>query len=128
MATDTGKPPGTAEYLADRGCRVELITGGLLAGAELESGTRSLFYRRAAVKGVFLRTGYQLVEIGDKRVALSATYSPADSYGWGQYVLMPGDDEWIEDVDWVVPVIGRRSREDLFLKLRSDDEFRNGTN
>ena len=116
---------GTAEYLADRGCRVELITGGLLAGAELESGTRSLFYRRAAVKGVFLRTGYQLVEIGDKRVALSATYSPADSYGWGQYVLMPGDDEWIEDVDWVVPVIGRRSREDLFLKLRSDDEFRN---
>ena len=115
---------GTAEYLADRGCQVELVSGGMMAGAELESGTRSLFYRRAAVKGIRLRTGYQLVEIGENRVALSATYSPADSYGWGQYVLMPGDDEWIEDVDWVVPVIGRRSREDLFLKLRGDDEFR----
>ncbi len=36
---------------------------------------------------------------------------------------MPGDDEWIENVDWVVPVIGRRSREDLFLKLRRDSDF-----
>ena len=115
---------GTAEYLADRGCQVELIAGGLLAGSELESGTRSLFYRRAAVKGIRIRAGYQLVEIGENRVALSATYSSADAYGWGQYVLMPGDDEWIENVDWVVPVIGRRSREDLFLKLRGDDTFR----
>lgn len=114
---------GTAEYLADRGCQVDLISGGLLAGADLESGTRSLFYRRAAVKGIRLRTGYQLVEIGERRVALSATYSSEDSYGWGQYVLMPGDDEWIENVDWVVPVIGRRSREDLFLKLRRDSDF-----
>ncbi|MDE0304937.1 MAG: FAD-dependent oxidoreductase [Albidovulum sp.] len=115
---------GTAEYLSDNGCQVELVAGGLLAGAELESGTRSLFYRRAAVKGIRIRTGYQLVEIGEHRVALSATFSPEDSYGWGQYVLMPGDDEWIENVDWVVPVIGRRSREDLFLKLRQDRNFR----
>ncbi len=69
---------GTAEYLADRGCQVDLISGGLLAGADLESGTRSLFYRRAAVKGIRLRTGYQLVEIGERRVALSATYSSED--------------------------------------------------
>ena len=26
---------GTAEYLADRSCHVELVAGGLLAGAEL---------------------------------------------------------------------------------------------
>ena len=36
---------------------------------------------------------------------------------------MPGDGEWIEAVDWVVPVIGRRSREDLYLKLKRDPRF-----
>ncbi|MBC9888673.1 MAG: hypothetical protein F7B06_02230 [Opitutae bacterium] len=36
---------------------------------------------------------------------------------------MPGDDEWIEGVDWVVPVMGRRSREDLFLHLKESSEF-----
>ena len=43
--------------------------------------------------------------------------------GWGKYVLIPGDDRWIEDVDWVVAVIGRRSREDLFLKFKSAPEL-----
>ena len=36
---------------------------------------------------------------------------------------MPGDEEVIEGVDWVVPVIGRRSREDLFLALKKDPRF-----
>ena len=115
---------GTAEYLADRSCQVELITAGPMVGSELESGTRTLFYRRAAVKGVRLRPGYQLIEIGDHRVAVAATFSPADAIGWGKYVLMPGDDKWIEGVDWVVAVISRRSREDLFLRLRQAEAFK----
>ena len=36
---------------------------------------------------------------------------------------MPGDDEIIESVDFVVPVLGRRSRESLFLDLKSSPAF-----
>ena len=32
---------------------------------------------------------------------------------------MPGEEEIIDGVDWVVPVIGRRSREDLYLELKT---------
>jgi 2,4-dienoyl-CoA reductase-like NADH-dependent reductase (Old Yellow Enzyme family)/pyruvate/2-oxoglutarate dehydrogenase complex dihydrolipoamide dehydrogenase (E3) component len=114
---------GTAEYLADHGCRVELIASHSLVGEEIEGGTRTLFYRRAAIKGIRLRPNTLLVEVGDRRVSVAATFSSGDSVGWGKYVLIPGDEEWIEDVDWVVPVIGRRSREDLFLELKGLKEF-----
>ena len=47
-------------------------------------------------------------------------------------MLIPGDEEWIEDVDWVVPVIGRRSREDLLphpqgLARTSPESVSNGS-
>lgn len=114
---------GTAEYLADQGCQVEVIASHSLVGSDIESGTRTLFYRRAAIKGMRLRPNTQLIEVGDHRVKTAATFSGNDAAGWGKYLLMPGDDEWIENVDWVVPVIGRRSREDLFLELRQSSEF-----
>jgi len=47
----------------------------------------------------------------------------ADANGWAKYILMPGDEEVIEGIDWVVPVIGRRSREDLYLRLKQDPAF-----
>ena len=50
-------------------------------------------------------------------------FRSGDDTGWGKYVLIPGDERWIEGVDWVVAVIGRRSREDLFLKFRSAPEL-----
>jgi hypothetical protein len=40
---------------------------------------------------------------------------------------VPGDEEWIEGVNWVVPIIGRRSREDLFLELKESPEFQDVT-
>ena len=51
-------------------------------------------------------------------------FSSGDSEGWGKYVLRPGDEEWIEDIDWVVPVIGRRSCEDLYLELKEHQDFK----
>jgi hypothetical protein len=114
---------GTAEYLADRGCKVTVIASHSLIGEDLEGGVRTLFYRRAAIKGLKLRPGFVLLEIGDHRVKIGASFSAGDAEGWGKYVLTPSDEEWIENVDWVVPVIGRRSREDLFLELRSSRAF-----
>jgi 2,4-dienoyl-CoA reductase-like NADH-dependent reductase (Old Yellow Enzyme family) len=114
---------GTAEYLADAGCRVTVISGHSLIGENLEGGTRTLFYRRAAIKGIDLRPATDLISIERGRVNVCAVFSAADAIGWGKYILMPGDAEPINDVDWVVPVIGRRSREDLFLDLKHSPDF-----
>ena len=115
---------GTAEYLADRNCRVQVIAPHSLIGEDIESGNRTLFYRRAAIKGIRLRPSTVLLEVGDHRVKVAAVFSSRNSTGWDKYLLVPGDEEWIEGIDWVVPIIGRRSREDLFLELKESPEFK----
>jgi 2,4-dienoyl-CoA reductase-like NADH-dependent reductase (Old Yellow Enzyme family)/thioredoxin reductase len=113
---------GTAEFLADAGCEV-IVLAAHSAGNELESGTCKLFYRRAAIKNIKLRSGLTLTGIGNHTVTVTPVISGNDAIGWAKYVLMPGDEEVIAGVDWVVPVIGRRSREDLFLALKKDPRF-----
>ena len=115
---------GTAEYLADRNCRVQVIAPHSLIGEDIESGNRTLFYRRAAIKGIRLRPSTVLLEVGDHRVKVAAVFSSRNSTGWDKYLLVPSDEEWIEGIDWVVPIIGRRSREDLFLELKESPEFK----
>ena len=110
---------GTAEFLADAGCSVEVFASHGAIGAELEGGTRTLFQRRAAIKGIRLTPNAAVTGIADRRVRVSAVFSHGDDAGWGKYVLIPGDDRWIEDVDWVVASIGRRSREDLYLAFKA---------
>jgi 2,4-dienoyl-CoA reductase-like NADH-dependent reductase (Old Yellow Enzyme family) len=115
---------GTAEYLSDRNCRVEVIASHGSIGEDIESGNRTLFYRRAAIKGIRLRPNTILQEVGDHRVKVAAVFSSRNSTDWNKYMLVPGEGEWIEHVDWVVPIIGRRSREDLFLDLKESSEFK----
>lgn len=93
---------GTAEYLADAGFQVQVITRGEVIGADLDGSNRVLFYQRAAAKNIGLRPLTELVEVqtGRARIVSAVTGQP----------------EWVE-VDAVVPVYGRRSREDLFLQL-----------
>ena len=119
---------GTAEYLSDRNCRVQVIAPHSLIGEDIESGNRTLFYRRAAIKGIRLRPSTVLLEVGDHRVKVAAVFSSRNSTGWDKYLLVPGDEEWIEGIDWVVPIIGRRSREDLFLELKESPEFKDVNN
>jgi thioredoxin reductase len=114
---------GTAEFLADKGCSVEVIASHGAIGAELEGGARTLFQRRAAIKRIRLSPNSVVGEIQPRRVRVSAVFSSGDDAGWGKYVLIPGDDRWIEEVDWVVAAIGRRSREDLFLELKAAPEL-----
>lgn len=111
---------GTAEFLADSGCRVTLITPDLIAGADIESGTRTLFHRRAAIKGITIRHGRVLTAIEPGRVETAAVFSDAGTVGLDRYLLVPGRPEWLEGVDFVIAVIGRRSREDLYHRCRSD--------
>lgn len=114
---------GTAEYLSEHNCRVQVIASHSLIGEDIEAGTRTLFYRRAAIKGIQLRPSTALLEVGNHRVKVAAVFSPSDPTGWNKYLLVPGDEEWIEGIDWVVPVIGRRSREDLYLQLKESSGF-----
>lgn len=114
---------GTAEFLADAGCRVTVIAGHSAVGENLEAGTRTLFYRRAAIKGIEMRTETTVTAVEPARVRVAAVFSGSDAIGWAKYLLMPGDEEVIEGVDWVVPVIGRRSREDLYLDLKASPDF-----
>lgn len=114
---------GTAEFLADDGCQVTIIASHGTVGELLEAGTRTLFLRRAAVKRISIRTATAVVAVEPGRVHVSAVFSAADAIGYAQYLLMPGDIEAIDAVDWVVPVIGRRSREDLFLRLKRNPQF-----
>jgi hypothetical protein len=58
---------------------------------------------------------------------VAAVFSSRNSTGWDKYRLVPGDEEWIEGVNWVVPIIGRRAREDLFLELKESPEFQDVT-
>ena len=115
---------GTAEFLAGTGCSVTIVAGHGSVGAELEGGTKTLFHRRAAIKGIRLRPSTIVTAIEPERVQVAQVFSSGDSDGWGKYVLMPGDEEWIEDIDWVVPVIGRRSCEDLYLELKEHQDFK----
>ncbi|MGV3549728.1 oxidoreductase [Rhizobium sp.] len=114
---------GTAEFLADAQCRVTVIAGHGMIGEDIEAGTRTLFHRRAAIKGIRLMPSTSLVAIEPGRVRIAPVFSDADAIGWAKYILMPGEERFIEEVDWVVPVIGRRSREDLHLDLRARPEF-----
>jgi hypothetical protein len=82
-----------------------------------------VFLRRAAIKRITIRAATAVTAVEPGRVLVSPVFSAADAIGYAQYLLMPGDTEEIDSVDWVVPVIGRRSREDLFLKLKSDPLF-----
>lgn len=114
---------GTAEFLADDGCKVTILASHGSVGELLEAGTRTVFLRRAAIKRIAIRAAMSVTAVEPGRVLVSPVFSPADAIGYVQYLLMPGDTEVIDAVDWVVPVIGRRSREDLFLKLKKDPRF-----
>lgn len=115
---------GTAEFLADAHCRVTVVASHGMVGEDIEAGTRTLFQRRAAIKGITLLPGLSVVALEPGCVRVAPVFSDADAIGWAKYILMPGAERRIEGVDWVVPVIGRRSREDLYLSLKAQADLR----
>ena len=114
---------GTAEFLADGGCEVHVVTPSFHVLGDIEGGNRLLYLRRAALKGIKFHTCTDVLEVEPGRAWLSPVFSNVDGDGWGKYVLLPGDGAWMERIDWIVPVIGRRSREDLYLRLQQDRRF-----
>jgi len=95
---------GTAEFLANNGCDVWLVAQAHSVGYSLEKANQELFYRRAADKSMHLLADHRLASVEDDRVVLEHIYS--------------GHQRLIEDVSWVVPAIGRRSDDRLYLEAR----------
>ena len=94
---------GTAEYLAERGHRVVLATAAPMVGALLDYGGRVLFLERASALDLELASGVQLESVDDGGAQLRGTHDNRTRR---------------VEADTVVPVLPRRSREDLFLLLR----------
>jgi 2,4-dienoyl-CoA reductase-like NADH-dependent reductase (Old Yellow Enzyme family) len=100
---------GTAEYLAGLGAEVTVLTARTVVGADLEGTSQELFHQRARAAGIRLVTRTRVLAIGDRGVEVED--------------LDTGDRTTITDVTCVVPVLGRRSVEDEYLRLRRDERY-----
>jgi 2,4-dienoyl-CoA reductase-like NADH-dependent reductase (Old Yellow Enzyme family) len=94
---------GTAEFLADFGYEVEVITARGQVGSDLEPSNFVLYAQRAAEKGIRLRAGTELVAIELGRTCLRDAVTGVES--------------WVKGFDAVIPVLTRRSRDDLYWAL-----------
>jgi hypothetical protein len=94
---------GTAEYLADVGYQVEIWTARGQVGADLEPANLVLFAQRAGAKGIGITVGKELVAIEPGRTRFRDATT--------------GMEFWVEGFDAVVPVLARRSRDDLYWAL-----------
>lgn len=93
---------GTAEFLADMGHEVTVVSARTVIGAELEGTNLALFMQRAGPKGIGLRPLTKLLRVERGRALVAHTVTR--------------EEEWLE-VDAVVPVYSRRSRDDLYFRL-----------
>jgi hypothetical protein len=94
---------GTAEFLADAGCAVEMVTYRHMVGHDLESTNFAMFVQRAGQKGIRFTPFTELLAVEPGRIRVLDA--------------LPGTERWI-DVDAVVPVLPRRSRDDLYYRLQ----------
>lgn len=92
---------GTAEFLANAGVDVVVIAAADTVGCSLETANRHLFHERAAEKGIRLLPRTRFCGVTDGTVQLRETYT--------------GRPSEIEGVDVIIPAVGRRSDEDLYL-------------
>ena len=99
---------GTAEFLANTGTEVWVITDQFSVGSSLEGANRELFYQRAKSKSIHLIPTTRLVGEKDGALILAHAYTSEKTE--------------LHDIDLVVPAIGRRSDDDLYLDWMSRKE------
>jgi hypothetical protein len=93
---------GTAEFLANDGAEVVVVTAASAVGAALETANRHLFSQRAAAAGIRLVPHTQFAGSKDDVALLRHVYT--------------GETTELTDVDLIVPSVGRRSDEALYLE------------
>lgn len=103
-ATGHWETVGTAEFLKDKGCTVELVTAQAFPGRALEAANHALFMQRASTKGIKMSPFVDVVGI--------------DKDGVDAVDILSGTARRIENIDFVVPGYPRRSRSDLFFEVQ----------
>ncbi|MFV9502951.1 MAG: FAD-dependent oxidoreductase [Oscillochloridaceae bacterium umkhey_bin13] len=97
---------GPAEWLADHGWRVTVVTADMFVGQQLtQTNELSPWNQRAASKGIALRPMFEAQRAIGRRVLLVERHSRAE--------------EWLDDVDLIVTVNHELPNEDLYLALRT---------
>jgi 2,4-dienoyl-CoA reductase-like NADH-dependent reductase (Old Yellow Enzyme family) len=94
---------GTAEFLADAGHHVTVVTPRPSIGSELEGTNHAMFMQRVGVKGIEMKPLTHLRRVEPGRVLLVD--------------VVTGNESWLR-ADAVVPVYWRRSRDDVYHRLR----------
>ncbi len=95
---------GTAEFLAERGKKVRILSPGFYVGEQLEPGNVCLAYQRILDRGVTLVPNSEVLEIEKDSVTIGNVYT--------------GNTELVENVDTVVLSMGNRSINDLYYTLK----------
>jgi hypothetical protein len=94
---------GTAEYLADQGCSVEVVTTRAEVGFSLEATNKVLFHQRAREKGIRLTPSIAIRAIEEGAVVVEER--------------LTGAVRRIIGIDAVVPAYPRASRDNLYFAL-----------
>jgi 2,4-dienoyl-CoA reductase-like NADH-dependent reductase (Old Yellow Enzyme family) len=94
---------GTAEFLADAGCEVEMVTHRSVVGHDMESTNFAMFVQRAGDKRITFTPFTEVSAIEPGRVKLLQTLFK--------------EERWV-DADLVVPVLPRRSRDNIYYQLQ----------
>jgi mycofactocin system FadH/OYE family oxidoreductase 2 len=94
----------TAEFLADRGAKVELLTGDAFAGGRSEASTLEILYSRVLNKGVVITTLTKVREIKGNTVVAYNVFTNVDRY--------------IEGVDTIVFATDGKANDSLYRSLK----------
>ncbi|MEA2378837.1 MAG: hypothetical protein QOD13_2744 [Thermoleophilaceae bacterium] len=102
---------GTAEFLADAGCEVEVLTHRPMVGHDLEATNFALFVQRAGEKGISFSAFTEVRAVEPDGVRAVQTLTGAERF---------------ISAEAVVPVYPRRSRDDIYFDLFDKLDGREG--
>ena len=100
------KAASTAEFLADQGLKVHLVTQAESIAAEITSISRTPAIKRLVDRGVSFHRLSWIKEVAGRRAVLSNSQN--------------GDEQAIEDVDLIVAAVPQRPATELDEAIRKD--------
>ncbi len=95
-----------ADFLADRGCNVHVLTEALYAGAQLETGTLEVLYQRLLTKGVSI-TPLTTIKLVDGRTVVTEN-------------TISKEEDRIQGVDMIVAAYGGEAVDSLYREAKRD--------
>lgn len=102
-----------ADFLAEKGCEVHVLTEALYAGAQIESGTLELLYERLLTKGVSITPLTKIKLIDGRTVVTENTMSKKE--------------DSIQGVDMIVAAYGGEASDALYHEVKSDKDSTDDT-